>query len=342
LAWGNLFLQSENFAHHSHSKNVSGKMNSPSGLRIVFFGTPEFAAHILRYLIEHGENIVGIVTTPDKPHGRGLKMKSSAVKETAAEFHLPVLTPSKHRDPDFLDALDSLRGEVFVVAAYKILPKEVFTIPRLGSFNIHASILPKYRGAAPINWAIIRGESETGITTFLLDEKVDTGLILLSKSLPIGIDETAGELHDRLMHLGAECALETLSGLANGTLDPVKQPTELATPAPKIFPKNCIIDFDKPREEVHNFIRGMSPHPGAVTTLKDGLHLKILRSKLSLDAPNGLTSGKFLVTDSKKRLFAGTATGAIEILEVQREGKRAMPTEEFLRGAKWLSGTHNS
>ena len=317
-------------------------MISPSGLRIAFFGTPEFAAYILRYLIERDENIVGVVTTPDKPHGRGLIMKSSAVKETAAEFHIPVLTPSKHSDPDFLNVLDSLRGEVFVVVAYKILPKEVFMLPRLGSFNIHASLLPKYRGAAPINWAIIRGERETGITTFLLDEKVDTGLILLSKSLPIGPDETAGELHDRLMLLGAECAVETLAGIADGSIHPIKQPSELASSAPKIFPKDCIIDFTRPREEVHNFIRGMSPHPGAMTTLRNDVHVKILRSNISLDAVSDLPSGEFQVADSNRRLFVGTATGALEILEIQREGKRAMPTEEFLRGAKWLSDIHHS
>jgi len=317
-------------------------MTSPSGLRIVFFGTPEFAGYILRHLVERGENIVGVVTTPDKPHGRGLKMKSSAVKDAALEFQIPILTPIKHRDPEFIGELNKLSADVFVVVAYKILPKEVFTIPRFGSFNIHASLLPKYRGAAPINWAIIRGEIETGITTFLLDEKVDTGLTLLSKSIHIGLDETAGELHDRLMHLGAECALETLFGLASGSLHPIKQPSEFATTAPKIFPKDCIIDFAKPREEVHNFIRGMSPHPGAVTTLRNGLHLKILCSKISPDTPSGLATGEYQATDSNKRLFAGTSTGALEILEIQREGKRAMPTEEFLRGAKWLSNLDNS
>jgi methionyl-tRNA formyltransferase len=160
--------------------------------------------------------------------------------------------------------------------------------------------------------------------------------MLLSKSIPIGADETAGELHDSLMHLGAELALETLAGLSSGSLHPTKQPSESATTAPKIHAKDCIIDFAKPREEVHNFIRGMSPHPGAVTTLSNGTHLKILRSKIAEDAPNGLSASDFQSTDHHKRLFAGTATGAIEILEIQREGKRAMPTEEFLRGAKWL------
>jgi methionyl-tRNA formyltransferase len=316
-------------------------MTSPSGLRIAFFGTPDFAAYILRYLIKRGENIVGVVTTPDKPHGRGLKMKSSAVKDVAIENHIPVLTPIKHRNPEFIDELNKLKADVFVVVAYKILPKEVFTIPRLGSFNIHASLLPKYRGAAPINWAIIRGEHETGITTFLLDEKVDTGLMLLSKSIPIGPDETAGELHDRLMHLGAECALETLAGLASGSLYPIKQPSELATTAPKIFPKDCVINFAKPREEVHNFIRGMSPHPGAIAEL-GGVHIKLLRTHIASDAPAGLDAGKFQKSQDSKRIFVGASSGALEIVELQREGKRPLSAEEFLRGFKWLDDTQHS
>jgi methionyl-tRNA formyltransferase len=302
-----------------------------SGLRSIFFGTPEFAAHILRDLVAKDATIIAAVTTPDKPQGRGMALHPSAVKQVAKELGIPVLTPTKHRDPEFLESLQKLDADIFIVVAYKILPKEVFTIPKLGAFNIHASLLPKYRGAAPINWAIMRGEKETGITTFLLDEKVDTGKILLAKSIPIGPDETAGELHDRLMLLGSEVCLETLTGLASGTLHPTEQPTSLATTAPKIFPKDCIINFNEQREKVHNFIRGLSPYPGATTEVA-GHRLKLLKSHRSEDAPLNLAAGQFQISPDAKRLFVGTSTEALEILEIQREGKRAMSAEEFLRG----------
>ncbi|HZK76114.1 MAG TPA: methionyl-tRNA formyltransferase [Candidatus Kapabacteria bacterium] len=306
-----------------------------SGLRIVFFGTPEFASFVLRDLAQRGENIVAAVTTPDNPQGRGKKMHTSAVKDAASELGISVLTPVKHLDPTFLRELQEFNADVFVVVAYKILPKEVFSIPRFGAFNIHASLLPKYRGAAPINWAIIRGEKETGITTFLLDEKVDTGKMLLAKTIPIGTDETAGELHDRLMALGAEAAFETLRGLSAGSLHPTPQPKEGATPAPKLFPKDCEIDFLKSAVDVHNFIRGLSPHPGAVV-FSHGVRLKILRTTLPNDAPIQLQPGTFGISNDAKRLFAGTVDDAIEIFEVQREGKRVMKAEEFLRGNRIL------
>lgn len=302
-----------------------------SGLRIVFFGTPEFAAFILRELAQRGEQIVAAVTTPDKPQGRGKKVQSSAVDLAARELRIPVLKPEKHRDPEFLSALHGFNADVFVIVAYKILPKEVFSIPPRGAFNIHASLLPKYRGAAPINWAIINGEKETGITTFLLDEKIDTGKLLLAKAIPIAPDETAGELHDRLMALGAELAFKTLQGLAVGDLHPTPQPNEGATPAPKLFSKDCEIDFHKSAEEIHNFIRGLSPHPGAIVFVHN-VRLKILRTILPQDAPMQLPTGTFGISNDAMRLFAGTADNAIEILELQREGKRAMTAEEFVRG----------
>jgi len=269
-----------------------------------------------------------------------MTLHPSDVKKTAVELGIPILTPEKHRDPDFLESLRKLEADIFVVVAYKILPKEVFTIPKIGAFNIHASLLPKYRGAAPINWAIIRGERETGITTFLLEEKVDTGKILLAKSLPIGSDETAGELHDRLMLLGSEVCSETLAGLASGSLHPTGQPADLATTAPKIFPKDCIINFNEPREKVHNFIRVLSPYPGAATEV-GGHRLKILRSHLATDIPK-LAVGEFQISPDSKRLFVGTSSEPLEILEIQRDGKRAMPTEEFLRGNANLFHSPNS
>ena len=306
-----------------------------SGLRIVYFGTPEFAAYILRYLKEHGENIVGVVTTPDKPQGRGQKVKSSAVKETATSFGIPVLTPTKHRDPDFLQALAAWNADIFVVVAYKILPKEVFSLPRLGSFNVHASLLPKYRGAAPINWAIIRGEERTGVTTFLLDDKIDTGNTLIARSIGIAPDETAGELHDRLMDLGAETALESLRGLADGSVRAVPQPVSGATTAPKIFPANCVINFTPEARDVHNFIRGMSPHPGA-TVIHREIKLKLLRSRISSESEATLSAGKFKMSSDGRSILVGTGSTPLEILELQREGKRAMTAQEFLRGNREL------
>lgn len=267
-----------------------------------------------------------------------MKLRSSAVKEAATELGIGVLTPEKHRDPAFLSALRKFNADVFVVVAYKILPLEVFEIPRLGAFNIHASLLPKYRGAAPINWAIIHGEMETGITTFLLAEKVDTGNLLISKSLPIGPNETAGELHDRLMVLGAESALKTLKGLAEGTLHSIPQPNEGATPAPKLFPKDCEIDFHEPAQQVHNFVRGLSPNPAA-TTVVNGTKLKLLRSTIPEDGPRNISFEEWVVSADSKRLFAGTLDGPLEILELQREGKRPMTTEEFLRGNQKLFST---
>lgn len=309
-------------------------MTSPSiaSPRVVFFGTPEFAAVILQSLIERGVNVVGTVTTPDKPQGRGLQLRPSAVKEVALQHQLPVLTPLKHKDPNFLEALQALQGEIFCVVAYKILPKEVYTMPALGAFNIHASLLPKYRGAAPINWAIINGETETGITTFLLQEQVDTGRMLLSERVPIAPNETAGELHDELMHIGAKLAYDTIQLLAQGNAEGIEQDSTETTPAPKIFPPDCIISFDRNAEQVHNFIRGLSPFPAAVTKLPNGTKLKILRTVIAEDQ-QAIAAGIYNVIENNKRLIVGTATKPLEILELQREGKRAMTTEEFLRGA---------
>jgi len=304
--------------------------------RIVFFGTPYFAAYILEYLHNADENIVAVVTTPEKEQGRGLKTRPSVMQKKAQELGIPVLAPEKLRDENFLAELKSYHADIFCVVAYKILPKEVFKMPRLGAFNIHTSLLPKYRGAAPMNWAIINGEKETGVTTFLLDERVDTGKILLQTTVPIGDDETVGELHDVLMKLGAELALKTIQGLASGTLTPLPQSNEEATPAPKIFPEDCILDFSKKAQEVHNKIRGLSPYPTAVTTLPNGERLKVFRSAIPNDIVEKYPEGKFSVALTHNRLFVGTATSAVEFLEVQRENKKRMSAEEFLRGARHI------
>jgi methionyl-tRNA formyltransferase len=301
--------------------------------RVLFFGTPEFASHILEHLLRNGVNVVGAVTTPDKPQGRGLKVRSSAVNEIAERHGIRVLTPSKLRDPDLPAELANFDADIFCVVAYKILPREIFSLPRLGSFNIHASLLPKYRGAAPINWAIIRGEKETGITTFLLDDKVDTGSMLLQERVEIGPDETASELHDKLMVLGADVGLRTIRGLADASLVPQPQADTEATAAPKIFPQDCVIEFSRPGVHVHDFVRGLSAYPGA-TTSAAGVKLKILRTARTKDT-SSLLAGEYLVLNNTK-LFVGTLTAPLEILELQREGKKAMSAEEFLRGSNAL------
>lgn len=209
--------------------------------RVVFFGTPEFAAYILEQLVRRGVNVVAVVTTPAKEQGRGLKTRPAALENKAVELGLPVLTPEKTRDPEFIESLRTYAADIFCVVAYKILPPEVFTMPRLGTFNIHTSLLPKYRGAAPMQWALMNGEIETGITTFLLDAKVDTGGILLQERVAITENETLGELHDDLMHLSAKLAFDTIVGLASGTLVPQPQENSSATLAPKILPEHCII-----------------------------------------------------------------------------------------------------
>ncbi|MEP7234817.1 MAG: methionyl-tRNA formyltransferase [Ignavibacteriota bacterium] len=307
---------------------------TPSGLRIVFFGTPAFAAHILNFVANAGENIVAVVTTPEKQQGRGLKRTPMIMQEAGERLSIPVLAPGKLRDDVFLEELRSFNADLFCVVAYKILPKEVYTMPRLGTFNVHTSLLPKYRGAAPMNWAIINGETETGVTTFLLDEKVDTGNILLQERTTIGPDETVGELHDDLMQLGATLALKTIIGLAASSLTPRSQEKELATPAPKIFPSDCVIDFNLSAEAIHNKIRGLSPIPTAVAVLPNNERMKIFRSSLPTIDNLVLRAGEFAISEDKNRLFVGTSTKPIELLEVQRENKKRISVEEFLRGAR--------
>lgn len=303
--------------------------------RIIFFGTPEFAAYILDELVKAGEQVAAVVTTPPKEQGRGLKTSPSAVHETAEKLRIPVLVPSKLRDEAFLAELRSFDADIFCVAAYKILPKEAYSMPLLGAFNIHTSLLPKYRGAAPMHRAIMNGETRTGVTTFLLGERVDTGNILLQEAVEIGGEETVGELHDKLMKLGAKLALETIHGLGAGTLAPIPQSDEEATPAPKIFHEDCEIRFDRPAAHVHNQIRGLSPHPAAFTVLPHSERLKIFRSRICPTEPE-LLPGVWHISNDEKRLFVGTATAPIEILEVQREGKKRMSAEEFLRGSSKL------
>lgn len=307
-------------------------------LRIIFMGTPEFAVASLEALLEAGCTIVAVVTAPDKPAGRGMKMTESAVKTYARDKGLRILQPEKLRNPEFLENLHSLKADLQVVVAFRMLPEQVWNMPPLGTINLHGSLLPKYRGAAPINWAIINGERETGVTTFRLKHEIDTGHILMQESFPIGPEETAGEVHDRMKNIGARLLVQTVQGLAELTLQ--EQPQEGALSgsshplpqAPKLFFENCRIDFNQPAEKVHNLIRGLSPFPGAFTTL-DGKILKIYRCRIpeNSSAGPGRTPGT-LETDQKSYLRFWCADKPIAVLELQLEGKRRMPVEDFLRG----------
>ena len=297
-------------------------------MRILFMGTPEFAVPSLKILLDQGYPVVSVVTTPDKPQGRGQKVAASAIKEFAAARHLPILQPDNLKDPEFVAVLTKLQPELIVVVAFKILPPEVFLIPRKGAFNLHASLLPRFRGAAPINWAIIRGEEQTGVTTFFLQERVDTGSILFQESIPIGPNETAGELHDRLSLLGAEVVLNTVRAIESGTAIPVQQDESLVSRAPKIFREDCRINWSQEAVHVHNFVRGLSPTPCAWTTYQ-GKMLRIYRTALAGTA--GVDPG--VVTDVQpERLLIGTSSGQISLEEVQLEGRRRMTITEFLRG----------
>jgi methionyl-tRNA formyltransferase len=317
-------------------------------LRIVFMGTPEFAVASLEALVNSGCNIIGVITAPDKPAGRGLKLHESAVKKYATEKRLRVLQPEKLKNPDFLEELRTLNADLQVVVAFRMLPEAVWSMPPLGTINVHASLLPQYRGAAPINWAVINGETETGVTTFKLKHEIDTGDILLQECIPIGENETAGELHDRLKDLGARVLVKTVQGLSDRTLKETPQasvansqsPVEQSVDgdsrlplkhAPKIFTETCRIDWNRPVAEVHNLIRGLSPFPGAFTYLNDKL-LKIYKSQKETET-TGIDPGAFK-TDGKNFLkFAGT-DGFVWVKELQLEGKKKMAVEDFLRGHK--------
>lgn len=246
-------------------------------LRIVFLGTPEFAVPSLDAIIEAGHEVAAVVTATDKPAGRGHKMIPSAVKQYAFEHGIPVLQPAKLRDPEFLDALRGYGADIFVVIAFRMLPEEVWAMPPMGTFNLHASLLPRYRGAAPINRAVMNGDAETGVTTFLLKHEIDTGDILRQESISIAPDENVGSVHDRLMALGARVTVDTLADLAAGTAVPRPQPDGQASAAPKIFREDCEIDLSKSRESVRNHVRGLSPYPAARITLH-GVEMKVLEA----------------------------------------------------------------
>ena len=298
-------------------------------------GTPEFAVASLKAVANSGHEVVSVVTNIDEPQGRGLKVVAPPIKTMALSLGLPVIQVSSLRDPDFLDSLRRLVPDLIVVVAFRILPDEVFTIPKFGTFNLHASLLPLYRGAAPINWAIIKGEKETGVTTFILDEKVDTGKVIMQKRLLIGGDETAGELSGRLSVVGAEAVIETIELIRSGRVVLMDQDNARATKAPKIKREDCVIVWSKSASENHNMIRGFSPEPGAFTFL-NGRILKIFGSRLT-DGHEGLRDGEIVAEGGQ--LFVGCGDRGLEITELQMEGKRRLSAGEFVRGARLPRGT---
>lgn len=304
-------------------------------MRIVFMGTPQFAVTSLDELLTAGCNIVGVVTAPDKPAGRGQKLSQSAVKEYAVLNGIKVLQPEKLRDESFLDELKALEADLFVVVAFRMLPAVVWTMPKQGTINLHASLLPQYRGAAPINWVLINGEKETGATTFFLKHDIDTGNLLFTEKLTLTGTETAGELHDRLMHKGAGLLVKTVKAIESGRYSELPQ-HELVDGlelkhAPKIFKENCMIDWHNTTETVFNLIRGLSPIPTAFTKLNDKT-FKIFYGHQELKSPTD-QPGTFS-TDNKTYLKFACTDGYISVTDVQLEGKKRMGIEEFLRGVK--------
>lgn len=301
-------------------------------MKIVFMGTPEFAVSSLDILVQNGYEIVGVITVPDKPAGRGHKLQQSAVKKYALEHNLPVLQPEKLKDPVFIEQLQALNADLQVVVAFRMLPAVVFQMPRYGTFNLHASLLPQYRGAAPINWAVINGDTESGVTTFFIEQQIDTGNIIFQEKTPIAPNQTAGELHDVLMDIGAKLVLKTVQAIEAGNCTTQPQPNlPDLRPAPKIFTETCRINWQQPTAQVYNFVRGLSPYPAAFTTLHDKI-LKIYQAKPIIEMYNQ-TAGTF-VTDQKTYLHIATTDGWIEVLELQMEGKKRMGVQEFLRGNK--------
>ena len=298
-------------------------------MRIVFMGTPEFAAQSLHALMYSKHKVLAVVTATDKPKGRGQKVLPSPVKVLAAEHGLPVLQPLSLKDERFIRDLKSYNADIFVVVAFRILPVQVFTIPPWGTLNIHASLLPRYRGAAPINWAIINGERETGVTSMLIDEKVDTGNILLQEKTEITPEMTAGELHDKLAVLGAELLLRTLDGLEKKQIQPIMQDNSLASKAPKITRELCHLNFNKPVEQVYNLIRGLSPYPAAFC-YHQGKQLKLFRSNPVIE-PHSAKPGE--ISGIGKDYFdIACIDGRIRVTDVQLQGKRRMSVADFLNG----------
>jgi methionyl-tRNA formyltransferase len=303
-------------------------------LRIVFMGTPEFAVPSLDALLNAGHEVVGVVTAPDKPAGRGLKLNESAVKQYAVSKRLNILQPEKLKNPEFINQLSTLAPDLQVVVAFRMLPEVVWNLPPMGTINLHASLLPQYRGAAPINWAVINGEKETGITTFKLQHEIDTGNILMQETVLINENETAGELHDKMKLIGAGLVVKTVNGLADGSIHDIPQSSIVANPsmithAPKIFTETARINWNKSVHEIYNLIRGLSPYPAAFTSL-NGKMLKVY--KANKEASNVAALPGTVETDKKSFLKFACINGYIKVEELQLEGKKRMAVTEFLKG----------
>ena len=311
-----------------------------NNIRIAYFGTPEFAASQLEAILKAGYEVAVVVTMPDKPAGRGRQIQYSDVKKTALEHELPLLQPEKLKNPLFLEQLASYQANLFVVVAFRMLPAVVWQMPELGTFNLHASLLPQYRGAAPINFAIINGETETGLTTFFLNEEIDMGAVIMREKVGIRPDETAGELHDELMVLGNKLVVETIKKVEQGTVDPLPQEQlaegQTLKPAPKISKEFCNIDWDQDRLTIYNHIRGLSPYPAAHTQLisemGERIEMKVFSSEMEACHPD-MPVGS-VVTDNKKFLKIAIKDGFIHLTQVQQAGKKAMPIADFLRGTR--------
>lgn len=307
-------------------------------LRIAFMGTPDFAVATLDTLIEGGHDVVAVITAPDRPAGRGRKLNQSAVKKYAQTKGLKILQPTNLKDPNFLSELKNLHIDLQIVVAFRMLPKQVWSMPQFGTFNLHASLLPDYRGAAPINWAIINGDSKTGVTTFFINEEIDTGAIIKQKSISIEADMSAGDLHDKLMVAGSKVVLETVKMIQKGDVSPMDQKEGNYRPAPKLNKENCRISWNLPMQQVYNHIRGLSPFPGAWTLLDNNdqqIELKIYNGLMIAETHN-LSPGTIVF--SKKKLRVAVANGFVEITDLKMAGKRRMDAISLLNGYEFKSG----
>jgi len=299
-------------------------------MKIVFFGTPDFAIPTLKKVYESKHELVAVVTAPDKARGRGRKVTFTPVKEFAVNNNISVLQPDRLNDENFVSKLKEYNADLFIIVAFRILPVEVFTIPKIGAFNLHGSMLPKYRGAAPIQWAIINGDRKTGLTTFFLEKRVDTGNILLQKEVEITPEDDFGTLHDKMSEIGAELVLDTINLIEKGNYELKSQNSELASKAPKITKEIAKIDWQKSAEQIVNLIRGLSPFPGAYFVLR-GKYYKVFKAKVT---EKTLSPSEILQT--KKQIFIGAGDNSIEILQIQPEGRKRMTADEFLRGYSLL------
>ena len=310
-------------------------------LKIVFFGTPDFAVESLSRLVDGGYNVVAVVTMPDKPAGRGRQLQESDVKRYAVAHGLPVLQPVSLQDEAFIEQLRSFEAQLFIVIAFRMLPEAVWQMPPLGTFNLHASLLPRYRGAAPINWAVMNGDTETGVTTFFLKHEIDTGDVIQQRSCPIGRTDNVEVIHDRLMVMGADMVLETVDAIIDGSVKPIPQNQMLTagqqpTPAPKIFKDTCRIDWSRPAEVLYNHIRGLSPYPAAWTTMTDDAGntttLKIYQTGEPEPFAAGESPAAGTIKADRKTLRIACADGWLQVLSLQQSGKKRMDTDAFLRG----------